>query len=234
MRSALIVMSLVVMVVLLLVKGKGNVWADDGEQVEQVVVDEEGAVSDGMVVVSEQEWRRLQNEVRQLRRDVDRLKNGGCKTTTVRRPSRNQDASSQESADVLDQDPPAVAAVDASASKSVMNSVGSQEPGALTLEKFIHDCAEYDASMFLKNNTDRKITQFSGRMIYYDMDGNMLDYMDFSHAISIDPGMVKRFEMKAYGYGDDYYYYKSECPVADYGRKYKVKFELKSYKTDSR
>lgn len=155
---------------------------------------------DEAITVSESEWRALQQEVKHLRQEVNQLK-GKSPSRTAPQPTTSVAATS---------------------------SAGN--PNAVTLANYSHDWVDYQATVALKNNTERTITQLTGRMIYYDMAGNMLDYQDFSKSVTIEPGMVKSFSLKGYGHNDDYAYYKSDIIPTKPDRKYKVQFELKSYK----
>ena len=152
--------------------------------------------------VSKEEWEALHQEVQQLRQEVNQLKGKGGKVATQRQtPTTEKTAST------------------------------ATPQGEITLTKYSHDWIEHNATVALKNNTTKTITSVTGQMLYYDMNGNMLDYQDFTQNISIEPGLVKEFELKGYGHKDSYAYYKSEASATQPNRKYKVKFELKSYKT---
>ena len=104
------------------------------------------------------------------------------------------------------------------------------DENAVTLASYSHDWVQPNAQVSLKNNTDRDIVSVTGRMIYYDMSGNMLDYQDFTERIHIDAGMTKRFALRGYNNEEHYAYYKSQTIPGEEYKKYKVKFQLKSYK----
>lgn len=193
-------------------------WEDSAKKQKETVVvidDDSVTASDGDVTVPADEWLALKNEVKQLRQEVNQLKSGSAKSASSKTQTPATPASAQ----------PTKTTTEGSSS-------ASQSANAITLANYNHDWVQSEATVALKNNTDRTVTQVTGRMIYYDMSGNMLDYQDFTKSVTIEPGMVKNFSLKGYGHKDHYAYYKSDVIVTNPDRKYKVKFELKSYKTN--
>lgn len=171
---------------------------------QKSVIEDIVATSSSDFMVTEAEWNALQKEVKRLRSEVNQLKQSNTK--------------------------PAVTQQTASTRQTATASTTSVSSGDITLANYSHDWVNSEATAAFKNNTNRTISSVTGRMIYYDMNGNMLDYQDFTKSVTIEPGMVKSIVLKGYGYRDSYAYYKNGAIPTHPNRKYKVKFELKSYK----
>ena len=191
---------------------------DEMEQEEPELVIDPVQRTQGDFVVSEAEWNALQREVRQLRKEVNQLKADAGKTTTAPRQTTTSSKPAQQTTQTTTKP----------ASTTTVTQVTQND---ITLAKYSHDWVKPDATVAFKNNLAQTVTSISGRMIYYDMSGNMLDYQDFTKSVTIEPNMVKSVSFNGYGYRENYAYYKSELVPGNEERKYKVKFELKSYKT---
>ena len=159
------------------------------------------------LTITAEQWDAVQNELAQLRNEVADLQQQ-LKQTNKTTPSKTTTK------------PVATTATPQTTIVSAND---------VTLANYSHEFLGSTARLSLKNNTDKIITSITGRIIYYDMSGNMLDYQDFTKSTTIDPGMVKSIDLKGFRTYDSYVYYKSND--ANLGNKYKVKFQLQSYRS---
>lgn len=98
---------------------------------------------------------------------------------------------------------------------------------AVTMVSFVQDSPFRDATITLKNNLEIPVTSIKARIVYKDMNGEILDYQDIDKSIEIAPKMSRTFTVKPFGESADYVYYKTRNSY--YNRKFKVDFVLEKY-----
>jgi hypothetical protein len=215
-RGLTLILVLVVLVGLLIIWFIPQVKTDSQTDEESVTIvrDEEEKF-----VVTEAQWNAVNKEIKQLRNEVAQLRNELAKKTNAA-PAKTSPQTTTKPAATATTQPVATTATPQTTTVSAKD---------VTLANYSHEFLGSTARLSLKNNTDKIITSITGRIIYYDMSGNMLDYQDFTKSTTIDPGMVKSIDLKGFRTYDSYVYYKSNN--ANLGNKYKVKFKLQSYRS---
>lgn len=198
---------------------KVGIFGNAAEDVEITTTEEVvAAATDEDFSITKLEWTTMQKQLKQLQNEVKTLQ-AEIKAIEQNKLATNKSTSLTQPKQTIS----------TSTSTTPVTTNATAKTNAITLEKYTHDGNWMNAALSFKNNTNQTIKSFKGRIIYLDMKGNMLDYVDINQSISIEPGYVKGVELKGYGWDKDYSYYQSEASYLHPERKYQVKFELKSY-----
>ncbi len=99
---------------------------------------------------------------------------------------------------------------------------------AVELVQYDQNWMDSEATLALKNNTDKAIIGVRYIIKYLDMSGRELDYKEFSSNIEIAPGMTRKVNIPAYEHDRHYSYYKSQDLYGE-SRKFKIEFQLVGY-----
>ncbi len=101
---------------------------------------------------------------------------------------------------------------------------------AVTMVSYEQSWSDIEGTLALRNNTNEEIHNITFLIKYLDMNGNDLDYAEYTRELDIAPGMTKKTDIPAYERSRQYSYYKSEA--IDKSHRFKISFSVKSYNDD--
>lgn len=103
-------------------------------------------------------------------------------------------------------------------------SLMAQQKEAVTMVKFEQSWLDSEASISLRNNTQAVIETIRFQLVFYDMDGQQIDYKKYTLNKSIDPGMARIFKIPAFQHDRQYHYYRTKDPLGS--PLFKVEYKL--------
>ena len=197
----------------------------------QALNDHRSALNEHRTLVNElrSEIQTLSLDIQGLRQRVSALENELAASNTS---SGNPSAPSKANNDGKPSAPPKAKNNGKSSAPSKAKNDGKTSsegfrPDALILAGYEHNYLSPIASFAVRNNTQRKVSEFKVRITYYDMRGQVLDYKDITKKTLIEPGMVRVVNVPGYAWEEKYVFHTSK--EAHLGKKYRVSFDLLSY-----
>jgi uncharacterized protein HemX len=217
----LLLIILVVVGVVITMWGIGMIQTED----EEYTLPIEETYDEINFEINETEWQNMQIKLHKQQEDIQQLrseiKNLQTEVKALQK-SNNKTTPTTKTTTTTTTTPTTTPTTKTTATTNV-------DANAVTMVSYTHTWLEETAKLSLRNNTDQTITKLSARITYYDMNGNMLDYRDIIKDITIEPKMSRSIQIPGFGTDEHYAYYKSDTFYSQQ-RKYKVQFELKSYK----
>lgn len=98
---------------------------------------------------------------------------------------------------------------------------------AVSMVSYEQRWLDSEGTIALKNNTSEEIHNISFELEYLDMQGNPMDYENFTYRIDIAPGMTKKLDIPAYEHSRNYHYYKTKDAFGHPA--FKLRYKLKDY-----
>lgn len=100
----------------------------------------------------------------------------------------------------------------------------AQQKDAVTMVKFEQSWLDSEATISLRNNTHAVIETIRFQLVFYDMDGQQIDYKKYTLNKQIDPGMARIFKIPAFQHDRHYHYYGTKGPLGS--PLFKVEYKL--------
>ena len=116
--------------------------------------------------------------------------------------------------------------------RSEVNSLKKSNPSskAITLYRFKQKFNSTEATLTLRNNTNRTITHITGEIYYYSLSGRVLAHKTIDKDVNLTPGMAIGVPWTGCRLKDGFIYYKNAPANADHNKLYKVQLKLSDYK----
>ena len=99
----------------------------------------------------------------------------------------------------------------------------------ITMVSYEQSWQDANGTLALKNNSGVDIHNVSFIITYYDINGNEMDYKEFTKDVEIAIGRTRKIDIPAYEKDRHYHYYKSEG--INEQKAFKIAFDLKGYHT---